>query len=83
MLLTYGARVDAREGDLQMTPLAVAAFAGHSQVVSVLLANGAAPNAKDKTGSTPLLHAPTRVTWLQSKHYWLVVQTSIFARKEI
>ena len=56
--------VDVDEGDDSwpgMTPLHYAADEGHTEVVELLIANGADVNAKDDSGWTPLHRAVSKV----------------------
>jgi cytohesin len=54
LLLKRGADVMVRNKETSATPLHEAAMKGHADVVRVLLAHGADPNAYDSTSSTPL-----------------------------
>lgn len=53
VLLQYGARIDSYDG-LHRTPLLIAAFGGHKQVVEELASKGANLSAHDKNGRTAL-----------------------------
>lgn len=56
-LLEYGAEVDAlgyEENMEEATPLILAAFANHYEMVRLLLAHSADPNARGSNGQTPL-----------------------------
>ena len=55
MLLSQGARVDAR--DQGFTPLLAAAQYGHTEVCELLLSKGAKVDTKDNQGFTPFLVA--------------------------
>jgi uncharacterized protein len=57
MLISRGAKLDRGTGQGEMTPLMFAAFWGHRQVVSNLLAGGANINATDLSGETALFCA--------------------------
>ena len=52
LLITKGADVNARQGNLGLTPLHLAA--NNREIAELLIANGAHVNAKDKDGDTPL-----------------------------
>jgi ankyrin repeat protein len=52
-LLEFGAQVDRRDEAYEQTALMFAARAGHADLVSRLLAAGADPNARTRTGETP------------------------------
>lgn len=56
-LLASGAKVDAREGDEDLTPLGWAAAKGRVEVATALLDRGADPSARSNEGFTPLLNA--------------------------
>ncbi|MEM0995907.1 MAG: ankyrin repeat domain-containing protein [Bacteroidota bacterium] len=61
-LIDRGADVNSRatdpsKGIAQITPLHVAAANGNSDILRLLLTNGAMVNAKEKTGLTPLMSA--------------------------
>lgn len=60
MLIGKGALVNSRESRNGATPLMVAAFEGHEDVVRILLEAGADVNAKDAEGNTALSLATTR-----------------------
>ncbi len=55
--IAQGADVNASEGDKPWTPLLAAACAGQTQVVKLLLENGAKVDAVDANRFTPLLYA--------------------------
>lgn len=55
-LKRHGMPVDGRNGEQQETPLMYAVRAKELTVAKWLLENGADPNAKDRTGKTPLMH---------------------------
>ncbi|XP_007663828.1 ankyrin repeat and SOCS box protein 10 [Ornithorhynchus anatinus] len=57
LLLRFGAKVDGRSEEEEETSLHVAARAGLTGLVGLLLARGAHPDAQDATGQTPLLAA--------------------------
>lgn len=60
LLLKHGANVEAVATDEEVTPVHVAAKAGRTKIVELLLAKGGRPqavHAKDKGGATPLHHA--------------------------
>jgi hypothetical protein len=57
LLLDHGAAVDARDTDENATPLMLAASLGRSQAVAMLLARGANPALRDRTGRTALERA--------------------------
>ena len=57
LLLERGADVNSTANPKGMTPLILAAMAGHDDVVARLLAAGASPGAKDKRGRTALAYA--------------------------
>ncbi len=59
-LLRQGASVYAVTTASGVTPLILAATAGHEQIVEVLLDAGAAVNTADKTGGTALLYASAK-----------------------
>ena len=52
--LERGADVNASFGDEQWTPLHVAAFEGHDEMVRLLISNRAYVNPRDVNGNTPL-----------------------------
>jgi len=52
-LLERGANPNAK-GHAGYTPLHLAAFKGHVEIVKLLLERGANPNAEDNNGETPL-----------------------------
>ena len=54
LLVTYSAKIDARNAD-QQTPLHKACAYNHWQVAEFLLDNGASLEATDSDGFTPLL----------------------------
>lgn len=60
-LLDHGAMVDARDPHFQQTALMFAARAGHADVVSLLLARGADPNAATRVGPAPPFIPPNSV----------------------
>ena len=57
--IAAGTDVNAKHDAFGMTPLEIAAIAGHKEIVELLIAEGAYVNAKDKKGRTPLHHAAT------------------------
>ncbi len=57
MLLKSGENIDERDPKYGSTPLIYAAQAGHTDVVKLLLDNGADINAKTKLGQTALIQA--------------------------
>ncbi len=58
LLLQHGAKTLYREGgDMGETALSLAAFRGHTEVISLLLAAGADVNDIDNSGDTPLHNA--------------------------
>jgi ankyrin repeat protein len=57
MLLDAGADVHATASSWKFTPLAMAAFRGNVRIVRMLLGAGAEVDARDSTGSTPLMWA--------------------------
>jgi len=63
LLLDAGAKPDAPDLDVNdepvegLPPLAYAAEAGYADIVELLLAHGADPNARDTRGKTPLMWA--------------------------
>jgi len=57
LLLELGAKIDARQSHLNMTPLDWAAFDGNAETVRLLLARGANPKAgRGKSRSAPIYH---------------------------
>ena len=70
--LAAGVDVNAKEDQLGMTPLSVAAAFGHKEIVELLIANGADLEAKDQWGVTPLTNATnnghTEIVDLLRKH---------------
>ena len=60
LLLQYGAEINNIEEEYQSTPLGLAARWGHSEMVELLLNNGADPNKSGASWATPL-------TWTRKK----------------
>ena len=54
VLLDHGAVIDARDGDADATPLMLAASMGRGKAVALLLARGANPALRDRSGHTAL-----------------------------
>ncbi len=52
--LAAGAEIDAKESRGENTPLALASFAGHTEVAELLIEKGASLTIKNHDGSTPL-----------------------------
>ena len=61
LLLDRGALVEAREPAFQQTALMVAVRENHPDIVRLLLAHGAQPNAKTRVGDTPAWVLPNSV----------------------
>jgi ankyrin repeat protein len=57
LLLDHGAAIDAVDEEYRSTPLGIAARWGRLDVVTLLLARGANPDASGATWSTPLAWA--------------------------
>jgi ankyrin repeat protein len=57
LLLDHGAAIDAVDEEYRSTPLGIAARFGRREVVALLLARGADPNASGAPWSTPLAWA--------------------------
>ena len=55
-LCAHGAELDTRY-DCQITPLMIAAYHGHPKICAMLLALGADPSLKNKSGKTALDYA--------------------------
>lgn len=53
-LVQNGAEIEAKDGRYQATPLHLASWNGHKDVISLLMESGANKNAQDKHGKTPL-----------------------------
>ena len=57
--IAAGMDVNAKHDAFGITPLEIAAIAGHKEIVELLISEGADVNAKDKKGRTPLHWAAT------------------------
>ena len=60
--------MNAKGGDVGLTPLHFATFNGHKEIAELLIANGADVNANDIGGGTPLDYANGVVANLLRKH---------------
>jgi ankyrin repeat protein len=62
MLLSHGARVDARDAEYSQTALMLAVREHHPSAVQLLIEHGAAVNAQTRIGSTPEFRSPCKGT---------------------
>ena len=60
LFIDYGADIDATDEEDRSTPLGIAAREGHTELIDLLLSNGADPNAAGANWATPLAWAQLR-----------------------
>ena len=60
LFIDHGADIDAIDEDDRSTPLGIAAREGQTEIVNLLLRNGADPNAAGANWATPLAWAERR-----------------------
>lgn len=78
-------KINAKEinekGDLDYTPLAIAAARGHVEIVKILLENGANPNSQDQKGNTPL-HYTGEYNFLEIAKLLILKDANLFIQNK-